>query len=32
LNVFAASKADPWLGLCAWTDVTGLPGDGVVMP
>lgn len=30
--VFATPATDPWLGLRARTDFTGLPGDGVVMP
>jgi hypothetical protein len=30
--VFATPSADPWLGLRARADFTGLPGDGVVMP
>lgn len=30
--VFATPAADPWLGLRARADFTGLPGDGVVMP
>jgi hypothetical protein len=31
-RVFATPSTDPWLGLRARTDFTGLPGDGVVMP
>jgi hypothetical protein len=31
-DVFATPRSDPWLGLRARTDFTGLPGDGVVMP
>jgi hypothetical protein len=30
--VFVTPRADPWLGLRARTEFTGLPGDGVVMP
>lgn len=30
-TVFATPASDPWLGLRARTDFTGLPGDGVVM-
>jgi hypothetical protein len=29
--VFATPKSDPWLGLRARRDFTGLPGDGVIM-
>ena len=29
--VFATPASDPWLGLRARTDFTGLPGDGVMM-
>jgi len=31
-QVFATPGSDPWLGLRARTEFTGLPGDGVVMP
>ena len=31
-QVFGTPKSDPWLGLNARTDFTGLPGDGVVVP
>lgn len=30
--VFATPRSDAWLGLLPRTDVTGLPGDGVVTP
>lgn len=31
-QVFATPQSDPWLGLHARTDFSGLPGDGAVMP
>jgi hypothetical protein len=31
-QVFATPSSDPWLGLLARTEFTGLPGDGVVTP
>jgi hypothetical protein len=31
-EVFSTPPSDPWLGLHARTDFSGLPGDGAVMP